>query len=202
LMVSGYVDEAKAWRDWLLRAVAGKPSELQTLYGPAGERRIPEMELPWLPGYENSAPVRIGNAAVQQFQLDVWGEVIDTMHVARRSGIEEGADSWNLERALVEFLETAWRREDEGIWEVRGGRRHFTHSKVMAWVAFDRVGKAVERFARAGPAERWRKLRAEVHDEVCRRGFDAERGAFVQSYGSTRLDPSPPPFPPVGFLPR
>ncbi|HLY39498.1 MAG TPA: glycoside hydrolase family 15 protein, partial [Candidatus Binatia bacterium] len=181
LNVSGYVDEAQAWRDWLLRAVAGKPSELQTLYGPAGERRIPEMELPWLPGYENSAPVRIGNAAVKQFQLDVWGEVLDAMHVARRSGLEPEEDAWNLEQKLVEYLETAWREPDEGIWEVRGRRRHFTHSKVMAWVGFDRAVKAVERFGCTGAADRWRRLRAEVHEEVCRRGFDAERGSFVQS---------------------
>src|SRR5262249_13667874 len=146
LMISGYVDEAKAWRDWLLRAAAGRPDKLQMLYGPAGERRILEHEIPWLPGYEGSHPVRIGNAAVHQCQPDVYGELIDTMHVAARSGIEPEEYAWNLERALIGFLESAWKEADEGIWEVRGPRRHFTHSKVMAWVAFDRAVKAVERF--------------------------------------------------------
>jgi GH15 family glucan-1,4-alpha-glucosidase len=201
LMIAGYVEEAKAWRDWLLRAVAGRPSELQMLYGPAGERRLPEIELPWLPGYEGSAPVHIGNAAANQFQLDVYGEVMDSMHMARRTGIEPHADGWSLQRALMEFLESAWQEPDEGIWEVRGPRRHFTHSKVMAWVAFDRAVKAVERFGCDGPVERWRALRDRVHDEVCRRGFDHRRGVFVQYYGSDRLDASLLMIPLVGFLP-
>jgi GH15 family glucan-1,4-alpha-glucosidase len=201
LMITGYVDEAKAWRDWLLRAVAGRPSDLQILYGPAGERRVLESELPWLPGYEASKPVRIGNAAVQQFQLDVYGELLDTLHIARRSGIAAEAHTWALELALAEFLESAWKEPDEGIWEVRGPRRHFTHSKVMAWVAFDRVVKAVRRFGCKGPVDRWRKIRAAIHDEVCRRGFDAERNTFVQYYGSKRLDASLLMIPLVGFLP-
>ena len=201
LMVAGYVDEAKAWRDWLLRAVAGCPNELQVLYGPAGERRLPEAELPWLPGYERSGPVRVGNAAVRQFQLDVYGELMDSMHMARRSGIETDGDGWRLQRAVMDFLESGWREPDEGIWEVRGPRRHFTHSKVMAWVAFDRAVKAVECFGCDGPAERWRRLRDEVHEEVCRRGWDASRGAFVQYYGATALDASLLMIPLVGFLP-
>jgi GH15 family glucan-1,4-alpha-glucosidase len=201
LMLTGHVDEARAWRDWLLRAVAGKPDELQILYGPAGERRIPEIEIPWLPGYEGSAPVRTGNAAAKQFQLDVYGELIDTMHIARRSGIAADQNAWRLERAILEFLETAWLEPDEGIWEVRGPRRHFTHSKVMAWVAFDRAVKAVARLGCDGPAERWARLRDQIHDEVCRRAFDPELGAFVQSYDSRRLDASVLMMPLVGFLP-
>ena len=201
LMISGHVDEARAWRDWLLRAVAGKPDQLQTLYGPAGERRLPELEIPWLPGYEGSAPVRIGNAASTQFQLDVYGELIDTMHIARREGIEPDENAWRLERGLLQFLETAWREPDEGIWEVRGPRRHFTHSKVMAWVAFDRAVKAVTQLGYTGPAERWARLRDEIHEEVCRRAFDPELGAFVQSYDSRLLDASLLMMPLVGFLP-
>jgi GH15 family glucan-1,4-alpha-glucosidase len=201
LMITGYVDEAKAWRDWLLRAVAGRPSDLQILYGPAGERRVMEWEVPWLPGYEASKPVRIGNAAVEQFQLDVYGELLDTLHIARRSGIAAEADAWEMEVALAEFLESAWKDPDEGIWEVRGPRRHFTHSKVMAWVAFDRVVRAVRRFGCDGPIDRWRKIRAAIHDEVCRRGFDAERNTFVQYYGSKRVDASLLMIPLVGFLP-
>jgi GH15 family glucan-1,4-alpha-glucosidase len=201
LMITGFVDEARAWRDWLLRAVAGKPDQLQILYGPAGERRMPEIELPWLPGYEGSAPVRTGNAAAKQFQLDVYGELIDSMHIARLAGIAADQDAWRLEQALLEFLESAWRTPDEGIWEVRGPRRHFTHSKVMAWVAFDRAVKAVRHLGCDGPAERWARVRDEIHDEVCRRGFDEEIGAFVQSYDSRRLDASVLMIPLVGFLP-
>ncbi len=201
LMITGYVDEARAWRDWLLRAVAGEPDTLQILYGPAGERRIPEIELPWLPGYEGSAPVRIGNAAAKQFQLDVYGELIDSMHIARRAGIPVDGDAWRLEQALLDFLESAWRKPDEGIWEVRGPRRHFTHSKVMAWVAFDRAVKAVRHLGCDGPADRWARVRDDIHDEVCRRGFDEDVGAFVQSYDSRRLDASVLMIPLVGFLP-
>jgi GH15 family glucan-1,4-alpha-glucosidase len=201
LMLAGYVDEAQAWRDWLLRAVAGRPSELQILYGPAGERRIPEAEIPWLPGYEGSAPVRVGNAAVHQFQLDVYGELMDSMHLARRAGIHPTEHGWRLQKALMEFLESAWQEPDEGIWEVRGPRRHFTHSKVMAWVAFDRAVKAVRLFGCDGAAERWARLRDQVHAEVCRRGYDAGVRAFVQSYDSRRLDASVLMIPLVGFLP-
>jgi GH15 family glucan-1,4-alpha-glucosidase len=201
LMIAGYVEEARAWRDWLLRAVAGKPTDLQILYGLAGERHMPESVLPWLPGYEGSAPVRIGNAAVHQFQLDVYGELMDATHTARRSGLAEEPYAWSLQRALMDFLETGWREADEGIWEVREPRRHFTHSKIMAWVAFDRAVKAVERFGREGPVEQWRRRRAEVHDEVCRRGWDAGRNAFVQYYGGTALDASLLMLPLVGFLP-
>ena len=201
LMTGGYTSEAESWRRWLMRAVAGDPSTLQIMYGVAGERRLPELELPWLPGYERSAPVRIGNAAVNQLQLDVYGEVLDSMHVARRAGIEQDADSWALQRALLTFLEEAWREPDEGIWEVRGPRRHFTHSKVMAWVAFDRAVKAVERYGRSGPVDRWRAVRDEIHREVCKYGFDEKRMTFTQYYGSKELDASALMFPLVGFLP-
>jgi len=201
LLLAGYVEEATAWRDWLLRAVAGAPGDLQILYGPAGERRLPEQEIPWLPGYERSKPVRIGNAAVQQLQLDVYGELMDTLHTARRAGIRPDDASWDLARALLDFLESGWRSPDEGIWEVRGPRRHFTHSKVMAWVAFDRAVKAVEEFRREGPVERWCRLRDEIHDEVCRRGYDAQRGTFTQYYGGGGLDANLLRIPLVGFLP-
>jgi GH15 family glucan-1,4-alpha-glucosidase len=202
LMTAGYVDEATAWRDWLLRAVAGQPSALQVLYGPAGERRLPEIELPWLPGYEGSVPVRTGNAASPQLQLDVYGEVMDSMHTARRMGIQPDEAGWRLERALMEFLESdGWRQPDDGIWEVRGPRRHFTHSKIMAWVAFDRAVQAVQCFGREGPVERWRAQRDAVHDEVCRRGFDAARNTFVQYYEGDTLDASLLMIPLVGFLP-
>jgi GH15 family glucan-1,4-alpha-glucosidase len=201
LMTGGYVDEARAWREWLLRAIAGKPSQAQILYGVAGERLVPEWELPWLPGYERSAPVRVGNAASNQFQLDVFGEVVDTLHVARRVGLEVDRDAWRVERHLVEFVESAWRDDDEGIWEVRGPRRPFTHSKVMAWVALDRAVKAVERFELDGSVERWRKVRADIHEDVCRNGFDPKLGAFVQYYGAKQLDASLLMMPLVGFLP-
>jgi GH15 family glucan-1,4-alpha-glucosidase len=174
---------------------------LQILYGPAGERRLTEVELPWLSGYEGSRPVRTGNAASQQFQLDVYGEVMDTLHQTRRHGIDPNPASWELEKVLMEFLESAWHKPDEGIWEVRGPRRHFTHSKVMAWVAFDRAVHAVERFHLDGPVERWRARRDEVHKEVCARGYDADRKSFVQFYGSKQLDASALMIPLVGFLP-
>ena len=201
LLRAGYVDEATAWRDWLLRAAAGDPAELQIMYGPAGERRLPELELPWLSGYEGSKPVRVGNAAADQFQLDVYGEVLDSMHQARQAGIHPSAAAWNLERALVSFVEGAWTQPDEGIWEVRGPRRHFTHSKVMAWVAVDRAVKAVQRFGLDGRVDEWKRLRASIHDDVCRQGFDAERNTFTQFYGSTQLDASLLMIPLVGFLP-
>ena len=201
LMNAGYVDEAGAWREWLLRAAAGKPSELHMLYGLSGERRLTEIELEWLPGYEESRPVRVGNAAWSQFQLDTYGEVMDAMHQCLRAGMGPGEDGWRIEQALLEFLESHWNDPDEGIWEVRGPRRHFTHSKMMAWVAFDRAVRAVERYGLDGPVERWRALRDQVHTEVCRRGFDSEVGAFVQSFGSKQLDASLLMMPLVGFLP-
>ncbi len=201
LMIGGYTEEAAAWRNWLLRGVAGDPASLHIMYGMRGERRLPEMELPWLPGYEASRPVRIGNRAVDQLQLDVYGEVMDAMHLARRAGLEPDADIWSLQTTLMRHLERAWREPDEGIWEVRGPRRHFTHSKVMAWVAFDRAVKAVERYGVDGPVERWRELRAAVHEEVCREGFDPHRNTFTQYYGSEDLDASLLMIPLVGFLP-
>jgi GH15 family glucan-1,4-alpha-glucosidase len=207
LVQSGFVEEARSWREWLLRAVAGKPSQLQLMYGIAGERRLPELELPWLPGYEGSAPVRIGNQAHNQRQLDVFGEVLDTLYTCWQAGIGDGVDAQRLERALVEYLEQIWTEPDEGIWEVRGPRRHFTHSKMMAWVALDRAVKGVEHYGLCGPAasqggvERWRTVRQQIHDDVCRRGYSSERGAFVQSYESTDLDASLLMMPLVGFLP-
>jgi GH15 family glucan-1,4-alpha-glucosidase len=201
LMLAGYMDEAHDWRAWLLRAVAGKPSQAQIMYGVAGERLLPEWELPWLPGYAGSSPVRVGNAAHTQMQLDVYGEVMDALHSARKHGLAADDDSWRLEQALVEHVETAWKEPDEGIWEVRGPRRHFTHSKVMAWVALDRAVKGVERFGLDGPVERWRRVRATIHDDVCSRGFDRDVGAFVQYYDSRLLDASLLMIPLVGFLP-
>jgi GH15 family glucan-1,4-alpha-glucosidase len=201
LMTAGYHSEAKAWREWLLRAVAGKPCDLQIMYGIGGERRLTELELNWLPGYERSTPVRIGNAASRQFQLDVYGEMMDTLHQARELGLAANEDSWRVQHAIMEFLESAWDRPDEGIWEVRGPRRHFTHSKVMAWVAVDRAVKAIERCHVEGPLERWRALRATIHEQVCREGYDSNRGTFVQYYGGTSLDGSLLMIPLVGFLP-
>jgi GH15 family glucan-1,4-alpha-glucosidase len=201
LIQGGYREEAARWRDWLLRAVAGDPSQLQILYGLAGERNIPETEVPWLAGYEDSKPVRIGNAAVGQFQLDVFGELMDALYVARRAGLEPEPAAWALQRHLVGYLESVWRQPDEGIWEVRGGRRHFTHSRVMAWVALDRSIKAAETMGLEAPLDRWRKIRQEIHDDVCANGFDPDRGAFVQYYGSKDLDASLLRIPLVGFLP-
>jgi GH15 family glucan-1,4-alpha-glucosidase len=201
LLNAGYREEARAWRAWLLRAVAGQPAATNIMYGLGGERRLTELELPWLPGYEGARPVRIGNAACRQFQLDVYGEVLDAMYQSRRMGLEPEEAGWRLEQALLTFLESASELPDEGIWEVRGPRRHFTHSKVMAWVAMDRAVKAVEHFGLKGPVERWRQLRDAVHEQVCREGFNAEIGAFVQSYGATELDASLLLIPLVGFLP-
>ena len=201
LLLAGYTAEACAWRDWLLRAVAGKPSQMNIMYGLAGERRLAEMELGWLPGYEGSAPVRIGNAASEQFQLDVYGELMDAMHLMRRSGLPPDENAWRVERALVDHLESVWTEPDNGIWEMRGPKRHFTHSKIMAWVAMDRMVKAVENFGLDGPVERWRTVRAKVHDEVCRHGFDRDRNTFVQYYGGTELDASLLMLALVGFLP-
>jgi GH15 family glucan-1,4-alpha-glucosidase len=201
LMTAGYTGEARAWRDWLVRAVAGDPKQMQIMYGVAGERRLAEFEVGWLPGYEGSAPVRIGNGAATQYQLDVYGELMDSLHQARRAGIPSHPTAWHVQRVLLDFLESGWRKPDDGIWEVRGPRRHFTHSKVMAWVAFDRAVKAVERFRLAGPVERWRGLRDEIHAEVCREGYDPERRTFTQYYGSSELDASLLMVPLVGFLP-
>ncbi|HEU0132042.1 MAG TPA: glycoside hydrolase family 15 protein [Mycobacteriales bacterium] len=201
LMVAGYTDEASAWLDWLLRAVAGAPGDLQVIYGPAGERRLPESEVDWLPGFLGSRPVRVGNAAVGQFQLDVYGEVMDALHQARRAGITGSGPTWDFQVALLGWLAGAWREPDEGIWEVRGPRRHFTHSKVMAWVAFDRAVRAVEQFGQPGPVDEWRAIRDEIHAEVCARGWSEERGSFVQYYGATEVDASLLMIPLVGFLP-
>jgi GH15 family glucan-1,4-alpha-glucosidase len=174
---------------------------MQILYGVAGERRITEQELPWLPGYEASSPVRTGNAAVNQFQLDVYGEVMDALHLARRAGISSDEMAWDFQLALMDFLESNWQEPDEGLWEIRGPRRHFTHSKVMAWVGVDRAVKAVDLYHLHGPVDRWRALRRKLHDEVCERGYDADRNTFVQSYGSKLLDASLLMIPLVGFLP-
>ncbi|MGW6745182.1 glycoside hydrolase family 15 protein [Streptomyces sp. NPDC055025] len=202
LLSVGYLEEAAAWRDWLLRAVAGDPADLQIMYGLAGERRLPESELPWLSGYAGSSPVRTGNSAVDQLQLDVYGEVIDSFHVSRTSGLPPKPHAWNLELTLLGFLESKWREPDEGLWEVRGPRRHFVHSKVMAWVAADRAVRTLERNPRfGGKADRWRAMRDEVHREVCERGYDPERNTFTQSYGSAELDAATLLIPRVGFLP-
>ena len=201
LLENGYRDEAIAWRQWLLRAVAGTPSQMNIMYGVGGERRLPELELDWLPGYEKSQPVRIGNAAHTQFQLDVFGEVMGALFVARLDGIHPEENAWHVQVALMDFLESAWQKPDEGIWEVRGERRHFTHSKVMAWMAVDRMVKTVEQFGAEGPLDRWRKLRDEIHAEVCARGFDRQRNTFVQYYGAENLDASLLMIPMVGFLP-
>jgi GH15 family glucan-1,4-alpha-glucosidase len=201
LLGAGFVDEARCWRDWLVRAAAGSPQDLQIMYGVAGERRLEEFELPWLPGFENSKPVRVGNAAARQMQLDVYGEVIDALYVARRHGLGANPASWALECALVDHLAACWDQPDEGIWEVRGEPRHFTHSKVMAWVAFDRAIRSATEFALDAPVDKWREVRDAIHAQVCDRGFDASLGSFVQSYGSQALDASLLQIPLVGFLP-
>jgi GH15 family glucan-1,4-alpha-glucosidase len=201
LMHAGFSEEAQAWRSWLLRAVAGSPEQVQIMYGIAGERRLTEWEIPWLPGYEGSAPVRIGNAAHGQLQLDVFGEVMDALHQARCHGLAAGESGWALQTAFLSHLERIWTEPDEGIWEVRGGRRHFTYSKVMAWLAFDRAIKSAEQFGLDGPVVRWRELAAAIHADAIRHGFDRELGSFVQSYGSKQLDASLLLLPCVGFLP-
>jgi len=200
LLVGGYTDEAAKWRNWLLRAVAGDPADLQIMYGPAGERRLRELELPWLPGYEGSVPVRIGNAASGQRQLDIYGEVMDAMHLALRSGVEVDPAAWELQKVLMDCLENVWEEPDEGIWEVRGPRRQFTHSKVMAWVAFDRAIQTAEEFTHDGPIERWREVRDRIHRQVCERGFNKERNTFTQFYGSEDVDASLLLLSLVGFL--
>ncbi|HJR66987.1 MAG TPA: glycoside hydrolase family 15 protein [Gemmatimonadaceae bacterium] len=200
LMDAGYIEEAQAWREWLLRAVAGHPADLQIMYGLGGERHLMEWEVSWLPGYEQSRPVRVGNAAHGQLQIDVFGEVLDALHHARRHGLA-GVDGWNLQKALVGYLETVWDRPDRGIWEVRGADQHFTHSKVMAWVALDRAIKTAELFTLDGPLDRWRALREQIHSAVCENGFSTSVNSFVQAYGSTQLDASLLQIPLVGFLP-
>jgi GH15 family glucan-1,4-alpha-glucosidase len=201
LMDAGYQEEASAWRDWLVRAVAGSPEQMQIMYGIAGERRLTELELPWLPGYESSKPVRIGNAACWQLQLDVYGEVMDALYQGSKAGLPSHEPSWEMQRALLAHLEKVWQEPDAGMWEVRGAPRHFTYSKVMCWVAFDRAVKAAETWQLPGPVERWRELRARIHADVCERGFRQSKGTFVQSYGSTELDASLLLIPMTGFLP-
>jgi GH15 family glucan-1,4-alpha-glucosidase len=201
LLLAGYANEAKAWREWLVRAIAGTPEDLQILYSVTGTRRLDEVELPWLPGYESSAPVRIGNAAARQFQLDVYGEVMDSLHLARLADMKPHPIAWRVQVALLEFLESHWDKPDEGLWEMRGPPRHFTHSKVMVWVAFDRAIKDAEAYNLEGHLDRWRRLRDEVHAQICRKGFCARLNSFVQSYDSEHLDASLLLIPQVGFLP-
>ncbi len=201
LMDGGYVDEAAAWRDWLLRAAAGSPQQVQIMYGIAGERQLPERELPWLPGYEDSRPVRVGNAAHAQLQLDVYGEVMDALYQARIAGLAEDHQAWAVQVALTNHVARIWREPDYGIWEVRGPKEHFTHSKLMCWVALDRSVKSVEQFELEGPLEEWRAVRDAIHDDVCANAWNAQRGCFVQAYGSSNLDASTLLIPLVGFLP-
>jgi len=201
LLAAGYTGEATAWRDWLLRAVAGDPAKLQIMYGLDGARRLPEQELPWLAGYEGSAPVRVGNAAADQLQLDVWGEVLDGLSLTRKARMHDVDDSWDVQVALMEHLEGAWQEPDNGLWEMRGPRRHFTHSKVMAWVAADRMVDGVRNSGLPGPLERWTALRETIHADVLVRGYDTEQSSFVQAYGGTDLDASLLLIGRVGFLP-
>jgi GH15 family glucan-1,4-alpha-glucosidase len=201
LLRTGYRDEARAWREWLLRAVAGDPENLQIMYGIAGERELGEAELDWLPGYENSGPVRVGNGAAHQLQLDVYGEVIEALHLAHMTGLSRNDYASLLQLKLIRYLEDHWDQPDEGIWEVRGPRRHFVHSKVMAWVAVDRTIKLIESGDADGPLEKWRELRDDIHRDVCEKGYDKERNTFTQSYGSKELDASLLLIPQMGFLP-
>ncbi|HEY4308062.1 MAG TPA: glycoside hydrolase family 15 protein [Pirellulales bacterium] len=200
-MSAGYVEEAAAWREWLLRAAAGSPADLQIAYGIRGERRLTELSLDWLAGYEDSQPVRIGNAAYQQFQLDVYGELMDSMYQCRTHGLPPDVAAWNLEVAIIEFVEKNWMAPDEGIWEIRGPRQNFTHSKVMAWVALDRAIKSIERFGLNGPIQRWRGVRQAIHDDACKQGYNEQLNSFVQYYGSDELDAALLMIPLVGFLP-
>jgi GH15 family glucan-1,4-alpha-glucosidase len=201
LLHCNHADEAGHWRRWLVRAIAGDPADVQVMYGVAGERRLSEFELPWLDGYEGSQPVRVGNAASEQLQLDVYGEVLDCFYQAREHGLPLDSQGWAIQLGLLNHLEQAWRLPDDGIWEIRGGRRHFVHSKAMAWVAFDRAVRTVENHGLDGPVDRWRTVRDEVHADVCEHGFDSELGSFTQSYGSKELDASLLLLPLVGFLP-
>lgn len=201
LLASGYRDEAVAWREWLLRAAAGEAGQLQIMYGLMGERRLDERELPWLPGYANSRPVRIGNSAFDQRQLDVPGELMDALHTARKFGLDPSADAWELQKGMLRELERTWQLPDEGIWEVRGGKRHFTFSRLMCWVAFDRAVKGVEMFGLDGPVQRWRALRQAIAEDVWKHGWSSEKRSFVQYYGGTALDASLLLMAEVGFLP-
>ena len=201
LMNAGYYDEAQMWRDWLLRAAAGSPGQIQIMYGLRGERRLTEWELRWLPGYENSKPVRIGNAAHSQLQLDIFGEVMDALHQARQGGLGANEAGWAMQREFLLHLAGIWHEPDEGLWEVRSGREHFTHSKAMAWLAFDRAIRSAEMFKLPGPIEEWREIRDRIHGDVCTRGFDGKLGTFVRAYGSTELDASLLLLPAIGFLP-
>ncbi|GAA3497043.1 hypothetical protein GCM10019016_041440 [Streptomyces prasinosporus] len=201
LLRTGYREEARAWREWLLRAVAGDPENLQIMYGIAGERELGEAELDWLPGYEASAPVRVGNGAAHQLQLDVYGEVTEALHLAHMTGLARNDYASLLQLKLIRYLEKHWQEPDEGIWEVRGPRRHFVHSKVMAWVAVDRTIKLIESGDAEGPLEEWKQLRDDIHRDVCEKGYDKERNTFTQSYGSKELDAALLLIPQVGFLP-
>ncbi|MCK1405056.1 glycoside hydrolase family 15 protein [Bradyrhizobium sp. 76] len=201
LMGAGYYDEARAWRDWLIRAVAGSPNQLQIMYAVTGERRLTEWEVPWLSGYENSKPVRIGNAAHTQLQLDVYGELMDALYQARRGGLRENKRAWAIQCALLDHLKGIWTEPDEGIWEVRGGAKHFTYSKIMAWVAFDRAIKSADEFGMHGPVDDWKAQRAAIQEDVCQRGYDEQRKTFVQVYGESQLDASLLLIPAIGFLP-
>ncbi|WP_242000964.1 glycoside hydrolase family 15 protein [Kribbella rubisoli] len=201
MLRAGYTDEAEAWRNWLLRAIAGSPADLQIMYGVTGERRLTEFEAGWLPGYAESAPVRIGNAAAEQLQIDVFGEVMDVLALAREHQIGATDEAWQVQRGLMAHLDDVWDQPDEGIWEVRGGRQHFTYSKVMAWVAFDRAARAVQRFGLNGPAKEWRARADEIHRAVCEQAYDADRNTFTQAYGSKALDAAVLLIPQVGFLP-
>nr|WP_241024419.1 glycoside hydrolase family 15 protein [Burkholderia sp. Ac-20365] len=201
MMRGGYYDEARAWRSWLGRVMAGSPEQLQIMYGLAGERRLPEFEIDWLPGYENSAPVRIGNNAVGQLQLDVYGEVMNALHLARVGGLQNDETAWNVQCEMLRHLETIWQERDEGIWETRGGRQHFTFSKVMAWVAFDRAIKSAEKFDLPAPLEHWYAVRAQIHEDVCAKSWNAQLNAFTQTYGGDELDASVLLMPLLGFLP-
>jgi GH15 family glucan-1,4-alpha-glucosidase len=200
LMVGGYPDEAAAWCEWLLRAIGGEPSKAQILYGVAGERDLIERELPWLPGYEGSHPVRVGNAAIQEFQLDIYGEVMDALLLAREAGVRLPSHAWDVQRVMMQFLESAWHHQDQGMWESRGPARHFTHSKVLAWAAFDRAIRMAEDFSLKGPIDRWRRAANEIRREVETEGFNERIGAFVQFYGSDRLDAALLEMPLIGFL--
>ena len=201
LLGAGFKAEAGRWRDWLLRAVAGDPAKLQIMYGLDGTRRLPECVLDWLPGYEGSRPVRVGNAAAEQLQLDVWGEVLDGLAFAREAGLSRNDDAWALQKHLLEFLEGSWQEPDNGLWEMRGPRQHFVHSKVMSWAAFDRMVLAVEHFGLDGPVDRWRRFRHDIFEEVCEKGYDADRNTFTQAYGSRELDAALLLIPQVRFLP-
>ncbi|HET8558369.1 MAG TPA: glycoside hydrolase family 15 protein, partial [Gaiellaceae bacterium] len=201
LLHCNHADEAGQWRRWLIRALAGDPADVQIMYGVGGERRLDEFELPWLDGYEGSRPVRVGNAASGQLQLDVYGEVLDCFYQARVHGLPVDPQGWSIQLGLLDHLEDAWRQPDDGIWEIRGERRHFVHSKAMAWVAFDRAVRTVEDHGFDGPVDRWRRVRDEIHADVCEHGYDSSLGSFTQSYGSTELDASLLLLPLVGFLP-